>query len=84
LTIDLDVLDPAYTPAVQNPEPEGITPYILHELIAEACKKHVIAFDVVEVTPNYDNGITAIQAAKTIFETLCCIEKQKSKYTSTS
>jgi len=77
LTIDLDVLDPAYAPAVQNPEPEGISPYALHELIAEVCKKPIIAFDLVEVTPSYDNGVTAVQAAKTIFETICCIEKQR-------
>ena len=77
LTIDLDVLDPAYAPAVQNPEPEGISPYELHELIAEVCKKPIIAFDLVEVTPSYDNGVTAVQAAKTMFETVCCIEKQR-------
>lgn len=77
LTIDLDVLDPAYAPAVQNPEPEGISPYALHELIAEVCKRPIVAFDLVEVTPSYDNGVTAVQAAKTIFETICCIEKQR-------
>ena len=77
LSIDLDVLDPAYAPAVQNPEPEGINPYILHELIEEVCKKSVVAFDVVECSPVYDNGVTAIQAAKTIFETLCFLEKSK-------
>ena len=77
LSIDLDVLDPAYAPAVQNPEPEGIDPYTLHELIAEICKKSVIAFDLVEVAPNYDEGITAIQAAKTIFETICQIERNR-------
>jgi len=77
LSIDLDVLDPAYAPAVQNPEPEGINPYVLHELIAEVCKKPIVAFDLVEVTPNYDNGVTAIQAAKTIFETICQIENSR-------
>jgi len=77
LSIDLDVLDPAYAPAVQNPEPEGIDPYTLHELIAEICKRSIIAFDLVEVTPNYDEGITAIQAAKTIFETICQIERNR-------
>ena len=77
LSIDLDVLDPSYAPAVQNPEPEGISPYILHELIAETCKKPIMGFDLVEVAPNYDNGITAIQAARTIFEVICQIEKNR-------
>ena len=77
LTIDLDVLDPAYAPAVQNPEPEGISPFMLHELIAEVCKKRIVGFDLVEVTPNYDSGATAIQASRTIFEILCCIERNR-------
>lgn len=76
LTIDLDVLDPAFAPAVQNPEPEGISPLALHELISEVCKGNVVAVDVVEVTPSYDHGVTALQAARTIFEILCFLEKR--------
>ncbi|MDH5391468.1 MAG: arginase family protein [Candidatus Bathyarchaeota archaeon] len=39
----------------------------------------MVAFDLVEVAPHYDQGITAIQAAKTIFEVLCYVERaQKS------
>ncbi|RLG99704.1 hypothetical protein DRO19_01555, partial [Candidatus Bathyarchaeota archaeon] len=52
-------------------------PFILHELIAEVCKKRVVGFDLVEVTPNYDSGATALQASRTIFETLCCIERNR-------
>jgi arginase family enzyme len=37
----------------------------------------VVGFDVVEVAPTYDQGITAIQAAKVIFEILCCLEKSR-------
>jgi len=33
----------------------------------------------VEVTPQYDNGVTSIQAAKTIFEVLPFIHKDKKK-----
>jgi len=77
LTVDLDVLDPAYAPAVQNPEPEGISPFVLHELIAEVCKRQIVGFDLVEVAPNYDDGTTALQASRTIFETLCYIEKKR-------
>jgi len=46
-----------------------------------ACKEEldyaIVAFDLVEVAPHYDNGITAIQAAKTIFEALCHVEKAR-------
>ncbi len=77
LTIDMDVLDPAFAPAVQNPEPEGLRMDTLLDILCELCDRRVVAFDLVEVAPHYDQGITAIQAAKTIFEVLCHIEKAR-------
>ena len=77
LTIDLDVLDPAFVPAVPNPEPDGLCTHMFYDLLSNVCDKRVIALDVVEVAPHYDTGITAIQAAKTIFEMLCHIEKAR-------
>jgi agmatinase len=75
LSVDMDILDPAYAPAVQNPEPEGIETWTLLDIIQSICDKRVIGFDVVEVAPDYDQGVSAIQAAKIIFETLCFLEK---------
>ena len=77
LTIDMDVLDPAFAPAVQNPEPEGLHMDTFLDLLCKVCDSRVVASDLVEVAPHYDQGITAIQAAKTIFEILCHIEKAK-------
>jgi len=77
LSIDMDVLDPAYAPAVQNPEPEGLEPHCLLDILCGLCTNRVIAFDVVEVAPSYDSGISAVQAAKAIFEMLCCLEKSR-------
>jgi agmatinase len=77
LSVDIDVLDPAYAPAVQNPEPDGITTNTLLDLLCRICNKRTIGFDVVEVAPHYDNGVSAIQAAKVIFEILCCLEKSR-------
>jgi agmatinase len=75
LSVDMDVLDPAYAPAAQNPEPEGIETHTLIDILCALCDKRVVGFDVVEVAPNYDQGTTAIQAAKVIFEILCSLEK---------
>jgi len=75
LTIDMDVLDPAFAPAVQNPEPDGISTSALIDLVCSLCDKRVLGFDIVEVVPIYDQGITAIVAAKVIFEMLCQLEK---------
>lgn len=75
LTIDMDILDPAYAPGVGNPEPGGLSFSTLLELvlgISEASKK-VVGVDVVEIVPKYDNGSTAVSAAKIIFELLCTL-----------
>ena len=77
LTIDMDVLDPAFAPAVQNPEPDGLDAHAFLDLLCRVCDHRIVAFDLVEVAPHYDNGITAIQAAKTIFEALCQVEKAR-------
>lgn len=77
LSIDMDVLDPAYAPAVQNPEPEGIETHTLLDILYGVCDKRVVGFDVIEIAPNYDQGISAIQGAKTIFEVLCYLEKSR-------
>jgi len=79
LTVDIDVFDPAFVPAVQNPEPNGLCTRIFYELLSGLCDKRVVAFDVVEVAPHYDNGVTAIQAAKVLFEVLCHLEKARKK-----
>jgi agmatinase len=75
LSIDMDVLDPAFAPAVQNPEPEGIEIHTLIDILCALCDDRVVGFDVMEVAPNYDQGTSAINAAKVIFEALCQLEK---------
>ncbi|RJS80500.1 agmatinase [Candidatus Bathyarchaeota archaeon] len=77
LSIDMDVLDPGFAPAVQNPEPEGLEPHILIDILSGLCDEKVIGFDVVEVTPPYDHGTSAIQAAKIILEVLCQMENSR-------
>ena len=79
LTVDLDVLDPAFAPAVQNPEPEGIATTQLIDLVCSLIDKRVLGFDLVEVTPVYDQGVSAIVAAKIVYEMLCQIEKNGQK-----
>ncbi|MGB9914579.1 MAG: agmatinase [Candidatus Bathyarchaeales archaeon] len=77
LTVDMDVLDPAFAPAVQNPESEGIETHALLDILCALCDKRVIGFDVVEIAPVYDQGISAVAAAKVIFEMLCQLEKAR-------
>lgn len=77
LSIDMDVLDPAYVPAVQNPEADGLEMHVLLDILESICDTRVMGFDVLEITPSYDQGITAIQTAKVIFEVLCNLQKSR-------
>ena len=52
LTVDLDVLDPAFMPATGTPEPGGIAWRDLTRLIREVAKRcRIRGFDVVELAP---------------------------------
>jgi agmatinase len=77
LTVDMDVLDTAYAPAVQNPEPEGISTTTLLDIVCALCDKRVVGFDVLEIAPPYDQGVSAIVAAKVTLEMLCQLEKTR-------
>ncbi len=77
LTVDMDVLDPAFAPAVQNPEAEGITTTALLDIACSLCDKRVVGFDVLEIAPIYDQGTSAVVAARVLFEMLCQLEKSR-------
>ncbi|NHK30510.1 MAG: agmatinase [Asgard group archaeon] len=71
LSIDLDILDPAFAPGVGNPEPAGLSTREIVEFLQglQGIKLH--AFDIVELCPKFDySGITALAAAKFVKETL--------------
>ncbi len=70
MTIDIDVLDPAYAPGVGNPEPDGITTNELLTLVGATMGRNTIGFDLVEVSPELDSGQTAAVGAKVIFEAI--------------
>ena len=65
LTVDIDVIDPAYAPGISTPEPFGLSPLDVLEII-DAFSSQLIGFDVVEVCPAYDHGETALLSAKLI------------------
>ncbi|MFH1398789.1 MAG: arginase family protein [Candidatus Woesearchaeota archaeon] len=70
VSIDIDVLDPAFAPATGYPEPGGLTTrqflYMLHRL---KNLKNIQAYDLVEVNPLKDpSQITVQMAAKLVSE----------------
>ena len=74
VTVDMDVVDPSSAPAVGNPSPEGISVTQLLDMIARVSYFDVKGFDLTEVAPHYDSGLTAIQAAYIVLETMYSTE----------
>ncbi|EQD79408.1 agmatinase, partial [mine drainage metagenome] len=64
-SIDMDGIDPSYAPAVGTPEPYGIKDTDVRTLIRKFSKS-TVGFDVLEFSPLFDNGNTAVLAAKLI------------------
>jgi len=65
ISLDMDAIDPAYAPGVGTPEPFGLKPKIIRDVIRHLAPR-VVGHDVVEVCPPFDNGNTASLAAKLI------------------
>lgn len=69
LTIDIDGVDPAFAPAVGNPEPFGLTPVQVKTLIGIVAP-HLVGMDLNEVSPAWDFGQTALLAARLVREAI--------------
>jgi agmatinase len=71
VSLDMDVVDPAFAPGVGTPEPAGVTPRELLDTLGLLRQLRVIAWDVVEVNPAVDPaGITALLAARVVRDAL--------------
>lgn len=68
LSLDLDVLDPAFAPGVSHHEPGGMSVRDVITII-QSIEAPLVGADIVELNPNRDtNGITAMAAAKFLKE----------------
>jgi len=66
LTIDIDVLDPAYAPGTGTPKFGGLDSRELLDLLYGLFDLPIIGFDVVEVAPSLDDSKIALFAARKI------------------
>jgi len=66
ITLDLDVIDPGLLPGVGTPEPGGLTFQTFVSLLKELEPLHVVGFDIVELTPDYDPTQTSSVTASVI------------------
>ncbi len=71
LSIDIDVLDPAFAPATGTPEAGGFTSRELLGILRGLTDLRIVGADIVEVAPPYDHAeITSIAAANVAYELL--------------
>jgi len=72
VSVDIDVLDPAFAPGTGTPEPGGMNPADLLRAVRKlAMSANMVAMDVVEVSPPYDvSDVTVNNAHRIVFEAL--------------
>ncbi len=79
LSVDIDVLDPAYAPGTGTPEMGGFTSRELLTLLRGMPGDQVVAADVVEVSPPFDHAeITSLAAATVVYELIAAMAVTRS------
>jgi agmatinase len=80
LSVDVDVLDPAYAPGTGTPEPGGLTSRELLGAVRRVVSQtRLVGMDVVEVAPVYDGPgqITAEVAHRVVLEALSALAAKR-------
>lgn len=69
VSVDIDVLDPAFAPGTGTPEAGGFTSRELLAILRALSSTNLVGADIVEVAPAYDHAqITGIAAAHVAYE----------------
>ena len=69
VSVDIDVLDPAFAPGTGTPEAGGLTSRELLAVLRSFAGRNLVGADIVEVAPAYDHAqITGIAAAHVGYE----------------
>ena len=73
------MLDPGFAPATGTPEPGGLAPVDLLRILRELGRRaDVVALDVVELAPAYDNAdVTVNNAHRVVLEMLTGMAARK-------
>jgi agmatinase len=72
LTLDIDVLDPAFAPGTGTPEPGGLSSSQVLTFIESLADLNWVGMDCVEVAPAYDHAELTGHAAATCVWTYLC------------
>ena len=72
ITLDIDVVDPAFAPGTGTPQVGGLSSAQILDLVRSLKGLKLVGCDLVEVSPPYDNGeITSLLAANLLYELIC-------------
>ena len=72
VSLDIDVVDPAFAPGTGTPQVGGFTSAQILDLVRALRGQKIVSADVVEVSPPYDSSeITSLLAANLMYELLC-------------
>jgi len=72
LTLDIDVVDPAFAPGTGTPQVGGLSSDQILRLVRSLKGLNLVGCDLVEVSPQYDSAeLTSLLAANLLFEELC-------------
>jgi arginase family enzyme len=78
VSFDIDSVDPAFAPGTGTPEVGGLTSAEALALVRGLAGLEIVGFDIVEVSPPYDqSGITAMLAANVLFELLSVLSLRR-------
>lgn len=78
LSLDIDVLDPAFAPGTGTPEMGGIHSRELLRMLRALKGLNIVGADVVEVAPAYDHAdVTSLAAATVVFEMMALLSHRK-------
>ncbi len=80
LSIDIDVLDPAFAPGTGTPEMGGLSSRELLRLLRSLDGINIVGADVVEVAPAYDHAeVTTLAAATVVYDIVGLMAQQTSR-----
>ncbi len=74
ISIDMDVVDPAFAPNVGNPTPGGLFISEIETILQTLTNKNIVGLDVVETASDRLGDNTAVVAAKIIYDFLTLIQ----------
>jgi agmatinase len=78
VSVDIDVLDPAFAPGTGTPEAGGLSSRELLAILRGFADLNLVGADVVEVAPAYDHAeITGIAAAHVVYEVLSALAPRR-------